>query len=116
MPSLHLATFHTDVTPQVGHPLCRGWLQHSIRTVLASLKRMDPALVEAARTLGASQWNAFWLVTLPLIRPGIAAGMAFAFILSFDDIATVDHEIRAIVRRNWPHLLAKLPPEPEDLG
>ena len=38
-------------------------------------------------TLGASGWSAFWLITLPLIKPGIVAGMAFAFILSFDDIA-----------------------------
>ena len=28
-----------------------------------------------------------------------------------DDIAAVDDEIRGIVARNWPHLLAKLPPE-----
>lgn len=30
---------------------------------------------------------------------------------SFDDITAVDDEIRGIVKRNWPHLLAKLPPE-----
>jgi hypothetical protein len=30
---------------------------------------------------------------------------------SFDDITAVDDEIRGIVARNWPHLLAKLPPE-----
>jgi hypothetical protein len=30
---------------------------------------------------------------------------------SFDDIGAVDDEIRGIVARNWPHLLAKLPPE-----
>jgi hypothetical protein len=28
---------------------------------------------------------------------------------SFDDITIVDDEIRGIVARNWPHLLAKLP-------
>jgi putative spermidine/putrescine transport system permease protein len=38
-------------------------------------------------TLGASRWSAIRLITFPLIKPGIAAGMAFAFILSFDDIA-----------------------------
>jgi hypothetical protein len=32
---------------------------------------------------------------------------------AFDDIGAVDDEIRGIVARNWPHLLAKLPP-PED--
>jgi hypothetical protein len=32
---------------------------------------------------------------------------------SFDTIETISPEFRAIVERNWPHLLAKLPP-PED--
>jgi hypothetical protein len=32
----------------------------------------------------------------------------------FDDIGAVHDEIRGIVARNWPHLLAKLPPEEED--
>ena len=32
---------------------------------------------------------------------------------SFDDIAAIDPEVRGIVERNWPHLLAKLPPEDE---
>jgi hypothetical protein len=31
----------------------------------------------------------------------------------FDNITEVDAEIRAIVARNWPHLLFKLPPEEE---
>lgn len=62
-------------------------LPYSIRTVLASLARLDPALEEAALTLGASWWGALRLITLPLIRPGITAGVVFALILSFDDIA-----------------------------
>jgi hypothetical protein len=32
---------------------------------------------------------------------------------ALDDIGAVDGEIRAIVARNWPHLLSKLPPEDE---
>jgi hypothetical protein len=32
----------------------------------------------------------------------------------FDDIGAIDPELRGIVERNWPHLLAKLPPERED--
>jgi hypothetical protein len=32
----------------------------------------------------------------------------------FDQIAAIDPEIRGIVARNWPHLLAKLPPEDTD--
>ena len=32
----------------------------------------------------------------------------------FDMISVVDPEMRGIVERNWPHLLAKLPPEPDE--
>jgi hypothetical protein len=32
---------------------------------------------------------------------------------SFDNIDVIDNEIRWIVKRNWPHLLSKLPPEDE---
>jgi hypothetical protein len=32
----------------------------------------------------------------------------------FDQIDRVEPEVYGIVRRNWPHLLAKLPPEPEE--
>jgi hypothetical protein len=33
---------------------------------------------------------------------------------SFDDISAVSDEVRGIVKRNWPHLLAKLPPAPDE--
>jgi spermidine/putrescine transport system permease protein len=46
---------------------------------------MDEALVEAARDLGASPVQAFRLVTMPLIMPGIIAGALMAFTLSIDD-------------------------------
>lgn len=61
-------------------------LPYCTRTVLASLARLDPSLVEGARSLGADRWRAFLHVTLPLIRPGIAAGMIFAFLQSFGDV------------------------------
>jgi hypothetical protein len=32
----------------------------------------------------------------------------------FDTIDEIDPEVRAIVKRNWPHLLAKLPPDPDE--
>jgi putative spermidine/putrescine transport system permease protein len=44
-------------------------------------------LIEAAETLGASRFGAFREIVLPLIRPGIVAGMLFGFILSFDDVS-----------------------------
>ena len=31
-----------------------------------------------------------------------------------DDVTVIDPEVRAIVERNWPHLLAKLPPDDEE--
>ena len=62
-------------------------LPYSVRTVLASLSRLDPSLEEAAETLGASSWRSFRSVLLPLIKPGILAGMVFGLILSFDDVS-----------------------------
>ena len=53
------------------------------RTVAASLETTDRALDEAARGLGASPTEAFFLATLPAIRPGVVAGAIFAFIVSF---------------------------------
>ena len=35
---------------------------------------------------------------------------------SMDDITAIDDEVRGIVERNWPHLLSKLPPEPDDVS
>jgi spermidine/putrescine transport system permease protein len=53
--------------------------------VRASLASMDPYLVEAARDLGATPWQSFRRVTLPLITPGILAGALLAFTMSIDD-------------------------------
>jgi putative spermidine/putrescine transport system permease protein len=59
---------------------------YCLRTVYASLARLDPVLIDGAMTLGASRWRAFWHVTLPLVRPGLIAGMIFAFLQSFGDV------------------------------
>ncbi len=53
--------------------------------VRARLAGLDPALAEAARDLGANNWQTFRRVTLPLIAPGILAGALLAFTLSLDD-------------------------------
>jgi putative spermidine/putrescine transport system permease protein len=57
-----------------------------VRATLASLQGVDADLENAACVLGANRWVAFFTVTLPLIRPGIAAGALFAFITSFDNV------------------------------
>ncbi len=56
-----------------------------VLVVRARLGALDPALEEAAMDLGATEWTAFFRVTIPLLRPGIVAGALLAFILSFDD-------------------------------
>lgn len=53
--------------------------------VQARMSGMDETLTEAARDLGATPWQSFRLVTLPLIMPGIVAGALMAFTLSIDD-------------------------------
>lgn len=53
--------------------------------VKARLAGFDSSLEEAACDLGASRWQRFWHVTLPLMRPGIMAGSLLAFTLSLDD-------------------------------
>lgn len=58
-----------------------------IRTVSANLEIASPDLEDAARGLGASPVETFFLVTLPSIRPGIVTGAIFAFIVSFGNFA-----------------------------
>ena len=54
--------------------------------VAAALYGFDERLEQAALSLGATPWRAFWQVTFPLIRPGVMAGAVFAFITSFDEL------------------------------
>jgi len=60
-------------------------LSFVIITVRARLADYDDSVEEAARDLGATPWQTFWKVTLPLIWPGILSGALMAFTLSFDD-------------------------------
>jgi spermidine/putrescine transport system permease protein len=53
--------------------------------IRARLEDMDLTLEQAAADLYATPWKAFRRVTLPLLAPGISAGAALAFIVSFDD-------------------------------
>jgi spermidine/putrescine transport system permease protein len=61
---------------------CVGFVAIVVRSRLAG---MDESLTEAARDLGATPWQAFRQVTLPLIMPGVVAGALMAFTLSIDD-------------------------------
>lgn len=53
--------------------------------VRSRLAGLDPAIEEAAHDLGATTWQKFRHVTLPLMLPGIIAGGMLAFTLSIDD-------------------------------
>ncbi|HTO84549.1 MAG TPA: ABC transporter permease [Methylomirabilota bacterium] len=59
-------------------------LPYVIVVVGARLKSFGETLEEAAATLGASPWQAFWRVSLPVMAPGIVAAALFAFAVSFD--------------------------------
>jgi spermidine/putrescine transport system permease protein len=61
---------------------CIGFVAIVVR---ARLSGMDESLTEAARDCGASPWQTFRYVTLPLIMPGVIAGALMAFTLSIDD-------------------------------
>ncbi|HEX2926905.1 MAG TPA: molybdate ABC transporter permease subunit [Ruminiclostridium sp.] len=49
------------------------------KTVRGAFEQIDVNIVNAARTLGASEWKIFWRVTIPLAWPGVAAGSVLAF-------------------------------------
>jgi putative spermidine/putrescine transport system permease protein len=57
-----------------------------VRTTLASLAGFNRSLEEAAEDLGASPIQTFFLVTLPLIKPGLIAGSLFAVIISWINV------------------------------
>jgi ABC-type spermidine/putrescine transport system permease subunit II len=57
-----------------------------ILIVNASLFRFDINLERAARNLGASPLKTFWLITLPLIKPGMVSAAVFSFITSMDEL------------------------------
>jgi putative spermidine/putrescine transport system permease protein len=57
-----------------------------LRTTIAALAQLDPALVESSASLGASKLYTFRRVTLPTIRSGVVAGAFIAFMSSFDNV------------------------------
>lgn len=60
-----------------------------VRTVGGVWSRLDPALVGAARTMGASPWTAFRTVTAPLLAPAVAAASSIVFLFSFTSFGVV---------------------------
>ncbi|NJO34241.1 MAG: ABC transporter permease subunit, partial [Rhodospirillales bacterium] len=62
-------------------------IPYTIRMTLIGLTGIKETLREAALNLGANELQAFFTITLPLAKNGIAAGAIFAFAFSMDDVA-----------------------------
>ena len=78
-------------------------LAYVVIVVIARLRTMDATLEEAALDLGANEFEAFYLVTLPQLAPAIVSAALLAFTISFDDfvitsmVAGVDSETLPMV-------------------
>ena len=53
--------------------------------MFAVLSRFNRAFEEAGRDLGASHWQIFWMVVVPILLPGIIGVALFGFTLSYDE-------------------------------
>lgn len=73
-----LTILNTNTAVYIG--VVYTYLPFMILPIYAALDRMDTSLLEAAEDLGCSRSTAFWLVTLPLSRPGVVAGCFLVFI------------------------------------
>ena len=58
------------------------------RAILAGYRQLDPALEEAAASLGAGRWATLRRVTLPLLSPALAAGASLAFVGALGDFVS----------------------------
>jgi putative spermidine/putrescine transport system permease protein len=58
-----------------------------VRVVMVSVSGYDEAVERAASVLGARRWQVWRDVILPMLRPGITAGMLFAAVVSFGEVA-----------------------------
>ena len=87
-------------------------LPYVIVVVGARLASFGPELEEAAATLGASAWQTFWRVSLPVMAPGVIAAALFAFAVSFDQfvisyflappgVSTLPVEIYSAIRKGF---------------
>ena len=62
---------------------------YTLLSVRAALWGQDPALEEMSRALGNDRWRTMWRVTLPLLRPSIAAGSLLVALYTLSDFGAV---------------------------
>jgi putrescine transport system permease protein len=76
LPPAHL--LYTPAAMYVG--ITYGYLPFMVLPLYASFEKLDESLLEAAADLGCPRWKTFFVVTLPLALPGLAAGALLCFI------------------------------------
>jgi spermidine/putrescine transport system permease protein len=64
------------------------YLLFMVLPIFLAIDRIEPALYEAARDLGASRWKTFTRITLPLSKPGVLSGSIMVFLLTFGAFVT----------------------------
>jgi len=64
------------------------YIPYGMRSASGSILQIHSELEEAASASGASWWQTFKRVTLPLLRPGLVAGWIYIFIVSFREFST----------------------------
>jgi iron(III) transport system permease protein len=64
------------------------YIPYGMRAASGSILQIHSELEEAASASGASWWETFKRVTLPLLRPGLVAGWIYIFIVSFREFST----------------------------
>jgi len=89
----------------IGHVVVS--LPYAVLTIMPLLERLSVGLEEAAKDLGASPWQSFRRVTLPLLMPALVSAFMISFTLSFDEYAIAS--FLAGESPTWPvYLFAQL--------
>lgn len=70
--------------------LCYDFLPFMIYPIYNTIQKMDLSLIEAAQDLGASKWQVFWRVILPLSVPGIYSGIIMVFMPTVSTFAIAE--------------------------
>ncbi len=83
-----LVILNTDIAVYIG--IVYSYLPFMILPLYATLERMDESLLEAAADLGCRPAKAFWVITVPLARPGIIAGSFLVFIPAVGEFVIPD--------------------------
>ena len=87
-----------------------------IRFVMINLQSSGVLLEQAARSLGANGWTAFWRVTLPNMRSALVGGATLAFIISMIDVSVAIFVASVRVRTLPIKLFAHIDQNSDPLG